>query len=133
MLKGASYLGQAGYDAYEIGRELVKINGSDVGQPDVDYFISESTYGDRLHDDIGMALKELAEVINKTVNRGGKIIIPAFAIERTQEVIYFLHQLVMDNKIPNIPVYVDSPMSTDATAIFKVKLLAIFYIKTKNK
>ena len=104
----------------DLGRKNLPIIPDPEIMPDVDYFISESTYGDRLHDDIGMALKELAEVINKTVNRGGKIIIPAFAIERTQEVIYFLHQLVMDNKIPNIPVYVDSPMSTDATAIFKV-------------
>lgn len=104
----------------DLGRKNLPIIPDPEIMPDVDYFVSESTYGDRLHDDISLALNELAEVINKTVNRGGKIIIPAFAIERTQEVIYFLHQLVNENKIPSIPIYVDSPMSTDATSIFKV-------------
>ena len=104
----------------DLGRNNLPIIPDPEVMPEVDYFISESTYGDRLHKNIQMALDELSEVINDTVRKGGKIIIPAFAIERTQEIIYFLHQLVMQNKIPNIPVYVDSPMSTDATAIFKV-------------
>ncbi len=104
----------------DLGRNNLPIIPNPEIMPEVDYFVSESTYGDRLHKNIALALEELADVINKTVKRGGKIIIPAFAIERTQEVIYFLHKLVMENKIPNIPVYVDSPMSTDATAIFKV-------------
>ena len=87
---------------------------------DVDYLICESTYGNRLHDPIEQAEAEMAQVINETVERGGKIIIPAFAVERTQELIYFLHKLTLEEKIPKLEIYVDSPMATNATSIFRV-------------
>ncbi|MCL2792014.1 MAG: MBL fold metallo-hydrolase [Spirochaetaceae bacterium] len=89
--------------------------------PNPDYFVVESTYGDRLHEDKDVAEKKLAEIIRATVKRGGRVIIPAFAIERTQELIYHLHLLTINKEIPDdIPIYVDSPMATNATSIFRV-------------
>jgi metallo-beta-lactamase family protein len=67
-----------------------------------------------------LALDNLAMVINRTIERKGKVLIPAFAIERTQELIYHLHMLHDEKRIPKIPIYVDSPMSTNATSIFRV-------------
>ncbi len=87
---------------------------------DVDYLVCEGTYGDRLHDPIEDAENELAEVVNATVERGGKIIIPAFAVERTQELVYYLHKLTLEKKIPELEIFVDSPMATNATSIFRV-------------
>ncbi|GAB4338558.1 MAG: MBL fold metallo-hydrolase [Calditrichia bacterium] len=104
----------------DLGRNNLPILRDPEIIPDVDYLILESTYGNRLHDPIDQAMDKLAEIVNKTVKRGGKIIIPAFAIERTQELIYFLHLLVDQQKIPAIPIYVDSPMATNATSIFRV-------------
>jgi metallo-beta-lactamase family protein len=65
-------------------------------------------------------MEKLADVVNRTIERGGKVIIPAFAVERTQELIYFLHLLNDQNKIPKVPIYIDSPMATNATSIFRV-------------
>ncbi len=87
---------------------------------DVDYMVCEGTYGNRLHDPIEDAENQMAEVIKKTAERGGKIIIPAFAVERTQELIYFLHKLTNEEKIPKLEIFVDSPMATNATSIFRV-------------
>ena len=87
---------------------------------DADILIIESTYGDRLHSDINQIADRLAAVINQTVSRQGKIIIPSFALERTQELIYTLHRLRLDKKIPEIPVFVDSPLAIDATEIFRL-------------
>lgn len=79
-----------------------------------DYLVLESTYGDRLHPHTD-PLEELNIAINRTINRGGSIIIPAFAVGRTQAMLYLLHQLKMAQKIPNIPIYLDSPMAISAT------------------
>lgn len=88
--------------------------------PAPDYLVLESTYGDRRHDDPDDAMAKLAEVAQRAVREGGKIVIPAFAIERTQELVYYFHLLVDSGKIPSIPIYVDSPMATNATTIFQV-------------
>ena len=89
--------------------------------PTPDYLLLESTYGNRLHDPIENAGQEMAQVINETIAQGGKIIIPSFAVGRTQELIYFLHLLKDSKAIPNdLPVYVDSPMAVNATSIFQV-------------
>lgn len=88
--------------------------------PDVDYLVCEGTYGNRLHDPIEDAKRQLGEVVRETAARGGKLIIPAFAVERTQELIYFLHLLKDDRKIPDLEIYVDSPMAVSATSIFRV-------------
>jgi len=103
----------------DLGRKGLPFLRSPQKLPDLDYFVLESTYGNRLHDNLAVVEEELAEIINTTYKKGGKIIIPAFAIERTQEVIYHLHKLLNENKIPKIPVYIDSPMAVHATSIFK--------------
>jgi metallo-beta-lactamase family protein len=93
----------------------------DPAVPDgADYIILESTYGDRLHSETGEALDRLAEIAQRTVKNRGRIIIPSFAIERTQELVYYFHLLVDEGVIPEIPIYVDSPMATNATTIFQV-------------
>ncbi|HPO06264.1 MAG TPA: MBL fold metallo-hydrolase RNA specificity domain-containing protein, partial [Candidatus Gracilibacteria bacterium] len=79
----------------------------------------ESTYGGRLHDSIENSSEKMKEIINKTVQRGGKIIIPSFALERTQEILYVLEDLLTKNEIPNLPIYVDSPMAINITEIFQ--------------
>lgn len=84
---------------------------------EVDYLIMESTYGDREHDTTD-AKKALKEVILETHKRGGILMIPSFAVERTQEIIYLLYLLFEENEIPQIPVYLDSPMGVKATLVF---------------
>lgn len=83
-----------------------------------DYIICESTYGNRLHEEAGDVEGRLLQVVRETcVERGGKIVIPAFSIDRTQEIIYALDQLAHDGKLPKIDVYVDSPLSVKATNV----------------
>jgi len=103
----------------DLGRKNMPLLKDPEPLPPVDYFVCESTYGDRLHDPIGMAEDELAEVVKETAAKGGRVIVPAFAVERTQELIYFLHRLHDAGRIPSLPVFVDSPMAVSATAIFK--------------
>ncbi|MDR1867117.1 MAG: MBL fold metallo-hydrolase [Treponema sp.] len=88
--------------------------------PAPDYIILESTYGDRLHDKADVAMERLAEIAKRAVKYNGKILIPSFAIERTQELVYYFHLLLDRNIIPEIPIYVDSPMATNATTIFQI-------------
>ncbi|MHB1355363.1 MAG: MBL fold metallo-hydrolase RNA specificity domain-containing protein [Anaerolineae bacterium] len=87
---------------------------------DVDYLITESTYGGRLHGTPDQAEAELREVVNKTFKRKGKVIIPAFAVGRTQEVVYTLHRQELSGQIPHIPIYVDSPLAINATEVFRL-------------
>ena len=84
-----------------------------------DFIVMESTYGDRVHEDHGDIRSQLDDVINRTVARGGKVVIPTFAVERAQEILYFLSELVNDGSIPRVPVYLDSPMAVNVTAVFK--------------
>jgi len=88
--------------------------------PAPDYLVLESTYGNRRHDSADNALTRLGELARRAVKTGGRIIIPAFAVERTQELVYYFHLLVDQGVIPEIPIYVDSPMATNATTIFQV-------------
>jgi len=104
----------------DLGRKNLPILRDPEYIPDVDYLVIESTYGDRLHEPIENAASELADTINETINRGGKVLIPSFAVERTQELVYFLHLLKIEKKIPRVPIFVDSPMATNATSIFRV-------------
>jgi metallo-beta-lactamase family protein len=85
--------------------------------PKSDYYVVESTYGNRLHDKQDPEI-QLGEIINRTIKRGGIILIPAFAVGRTQILLYLIQQLKAKHKIPDIPVYVDSPMATQATTTF---------------
>lgn len=104
----------------DLGRRQLPILRDPVLVSDVDYLITESTYGNRFHDDITEVEKELGEIVRDTISRGGKLIVPAFAIERTQEVIYCLYRLKNAAQIPAVPIYVDSPLAIDATEIFRV-------------
>ncbi|MDR1430304.1 MAG: MBL fold metallo-hydrolase [Spirochaetaceae bacterium] len=88
--------------------------------PPPDYIVLESTYGDRKHGSAGDALKRLAGIAKQAVRNKGRILIPSFAIERTQELVYYFHLLVDEGEIPPIPIYVDSPMATNATTIFQI-------------
>lgn len=95
------------------------IRDPDYVIPAPDYIFLESTYGNRRHAENDLAMKKLKEIIQYAVHTKGKIIIPAFAIERTQELIYHFHTLTDGKSIPKIPIYVDSPMATNATSIFQ--------------
>jgi metallo-beta-lactamase family protein len=85
--------------------------------PDCDWLISEATYGGRVHEPQEQAKEHLARVVGETAARGGKVIIPAFAVGRTQEIVYRLDELANEGKLPPIPVYVDSPLAVDVTEI----------------
>src|SRR5213075_2606772 len=83
-----------------------------------DYVVVESTYGDRRHRDLD-TLSALAAVINRTAARGGILIIPSFAVGRAQTMLHCIHLLKQERRIPDLPVYLNSPMAADATRIFR--------------
>ena len=87
--------------------------------PPVDWLISESTYGGREHEPIDGAREKLREVVQRTVARGGRLIVPAFSVGRTQELVYSLDRLEHDGKLPDVPVFVDSPLAVNATSVFQ--------------
>jgi metallo-beta-lactamase family protein len=103
----------------------------DVGRPDapvirnpdvlrdIDVLLMETTYGNRLHSPPEEMEEELAETVNRVIKRSGKLIIPAFSVGRTQTIVYMLHKLFDENRIPEIPIYVDSPLAVDATNVFR--------------
>ncbi len=115
----------------ENGREQCVVFSGDIGQWDkplirdpslldeADYVIMESTYGDKDHDRYVDIEEQLARIVNDTTDRGGKLLIPTFAVERAQELIYFLGRLRRADRIPQLPVYLDSPMAADVTEIFR--------------
>ncbi|MFH1727182.1 MAG: MBL fold metallo-hydrolase [Pseudomonadota bacterium] len=84
-----------------------------------DYIVCESTYGNRIHDKVDDIKEKLLEVITKTYEKNGNIIIPSFAIERSQELLYFLGELKNEKKIPNLSIFLDSPMAVSVTEVFK--------------
>ena len=110
------------------GNNTISFSG-DLGRPQdpllkppatiqlTDYLVLESTYGDRLHDKSD-PLDVIAEIINHTIKRGGHVIVPSFAVGRAQTFLYFLHLLKKSNRIPNVPIYLDSPMAINATELF---------------
>ena len=102
----------------DIGREKQIILKKPDIEENVDFLILETTYGDREHGDINDVEKEISDIINKVYKERGKIIIPSFSLERTQEIIYVIDRLFTYKKIPQIPIYVDSPMSVRITDIF---------------
>jgi metallo-beta-lactamase family protein len=83
-----------------------------------DYIVMESTYGDRVHENHGSVESQLEKVITETITAGGKVIIPIFAIERAQELIYYLNRLLYSRHIPELPVFLDSPMAADVNEVF---------------
>jgi len=117
-------------DATENGQRRRIVFSGDIGQndkpivrdpsllKDADYIVMESTYGDRNHPHPGDTETQLADVVNDAVRRGGNVVIPTFAVERAQELIYHFGRLVRANRIPPLPIYLDSPMAVDVTAIY---------------
>lgn len=101
----------------DLGRYDEPILNDPAPETEADYLLIESTYGDRLHDPTSPK-DRLAEIINATVERGGKIIIPAFAVGRTQSLVYYLRELEDEGRIPVLPVAVDSPMGAEATRLY---------------
>jgi metallo-beta-lactamase family protein len=87
--------------------------------PEVDYCLIESTYGDRVHEDVSERQELLEHAIQDTVAAGGTLIIPTFAMERMQELLYHLHQLFAAGRIPHVPVFVDSPLAIKLTEVYK--------------
>ncbi len=117
----------------EAKRDIRLVFSGDVGRPDrpilrnpvrhqaADVLIIESTYGNRSHEVTADSNVRLRDLVNSTCQRGGKLIVPAFAVGRTQELVYRLHQLVEQGEIPDdLPVYVDSPLAIDATGIYRL-------------
>ncbi len=104
--------------AVDLGRHDLPIVRDPEPMHDIDVLILESTYGDREHADAAEADDQLQAVVEKTVNRGGRVLIPSFALERAQEVIFHLARLIGDKRLPEIPVYVDSPMADAITQVF---------------
>ena len=103
----------------DIGRRgLPLMRDPELPEP-VDYLIMESTYGDKPHRDPQIAYDELRTVVGRTLERRGKVIIPAFAVGRTQEIVYFLHQMFEKRELPRVPVFVDSPLAVNASDVFK--------------
>ncbi|MBN9298965.1 MAG: MBL fold metallo-hydrolase [Filimonas sp.] len=104
----------------DVGRYRDVILRSPEVFPQADYVIIESTYGNSLHEDVFNTADQLMEWIEKTcVQKHGKLIIPSFSVGRTQELLYFLNQLSLEKRLPRIPVYVDSPLSQEATEVVK--------------
>ncbi len=103
----------------DVGRSTLPIIRDPEAMPQVDYLICESTYGDRSHDSILTARDKLRDVIVKTAARGGKVLIPVFSLERTQEIVYELHVLWDAKEIPAIPIIIDSPLASRVTGIFQ--------------
>lgn len=105
----------------DIGRKHNKILRPPVPFPQCDYLITEATYGDRLHKDHMEARKELLHVIKHTcIEKKGKLVIPSFSVGRTQEIVYTLNQLFNDGELPRVDIFVDSPLSLNATEVFRM-------------
>ena len=103
----------------DIGRRGLPILRDPVLPKDVDYLVMEATYGDKVHNDPQKAHEELYQVVMETIRKRGKVIVPAFAVGRTQELVYSLNQFVSEGRMPEIPVYVDSPLAVNASDIFR--------------
>jgi metallo-beta-lactamase family protein len=114
QIKRISYTG-------DIGRPVNRIIAAPQPFPQSDILITESTYGDRLHPNTQVAEDELLKVVVETcVNKGGKLIIPAFSVGRTQEVVYSLDNFFNQGRLPKIDIFVDSPLAVNATTVFRM-------------
>lgn len=122
-------LGSAIIEIYHNGKKIV-FSGDLGNSPapilrptefiyDADWVVMESTYGDRVHEDKEQRKQELEDVIEETVAKGGTFMIPSFALERTQELLYELNELVENHRIPSVPVFIDSPLAIKATEVYR--------------
>jgi metallo-beta-lactamase family protein len=103
----------------DVGRPNLPITRPPDALPPVQYLILESTYGGRFHKSATHVIGKLRDVVNRTCARGGRIIVPAFAVGRTQQLVLLLHQLANQGMIPNIPIFVDSPLAVNVTEVFR--------------
>jgi metallo-beta-lactamase family protein len=103
----------------DVGRPNLPIIRDPETMPPVDYLILESTYGGRLHKAASHVENKLQAVVQRTAARGGRIIVPAFAVGRTQQLVVLLHQLANEKRIPNIPIFVDSPLAINVTDVHR--------------
>jgi metallo-beta-lactamase family protein len=103
----------------DLGRAARRILRDPEVPPGVDVLVMESTYGDRLHSPARETERRLAEVVTRVAARGGRILVPAFAVGRTQELVATLHDLCERGDVPNLPIFVDSPMARQATEVFR--------------
>ena len=103
----------------DIGRQDLPLLRDPIMPKDVDVLIMECTYGDKVHRDPETAYVEFRDVVKRTVARGGNVVIPAFAVGRTQELVYALNRMRSEGVLPSIPVFVDSPMAINATEVFQ--------------
>jgi len=103
----------------DLGRPGLPIVRDPEPPPTVDYLILESTYGDRIHEPIQSVAAKLADIVNRTYHRGGKLIVPAFAVGRTQQLVLLLHELTNAKTIPHFPIFVDSPLAVNVTKVFR--------------
>jgi len=104
----------------DLGRRNMPILKDPEAIGDVDIFISESTYGGRIHEPITGMGDLLANVIQRTIDRGGKVIVPAFSVGKTQEFLYVLFTLNDSGRLPSVPIFVDSPLSVNTTEVFRM-------------
>jgi metallo-beta-lactamase family protein len=104
----------------DLGRKNAPILRDPQTVKDADFLIIESTYGDRLHDPIETTDDKLEAAIVDTYHRNGKVIVPSFAVGRTQELVYALHRLTEARKLPNLPIFVDSPLAVNVTEVFRL-------------
>jgi metallo-beta-lactamase family protein len=103
----------------DIGRFGLPLLRDPIMPDPVDILLMECTYGDKKHNDPSAAFEEFREVVKRTIKRSGKVIIPAFAVGRTQELVYHLNMMMHDGDVPRVPVFVDSPLAVNASGIFK--------------
>jgi metallo-beta-lactamase family protein len=104
----------------DLGRRGQPILRDPAPVPECDLLISESTYGGKKHDPPELLAEHLGEIVQRTYARGGKLLIPAFSLGRTQTVLYQFHELVAAHKLPSIPIFVDSPLALEATEVFRL-------------
>jgi metallo-beta-lactamase family protein len=104
----------------DLGRRDLPILRDPAAVPSAELLISESTYGGRTHPPVEELADSLADVVSRTFARGGKVLIPAFSLGRTQTVVYYLHQLMQSGRLRDIPIFVDSPLASEATEVFRL-------------
>jgi metallo-beta-lactamase family protein len=102
----------------DIGRYKLPLLRDPILPDEVDYLLMECTYGDKPHNDPSAAFEEFQEIVSRTIKRGGKMIIPAFAVGRTQELVYHLNIMMFAKDVPPVPVFVDSPLAVNASNVF---------------
>ena len=103
----------------DVGRTGLPIINDPEPAPPMDYLIMESTYGDRLHKPAEVVADKLVEIVKRTYARGGRVIVPAFAVGRTQQLVLLLHELINAGRIPTLPIFVDSPLAVNITEVYR--------------